>query len=169
MSLVTAIGQSVIVVHGTTLTYGPGSLASPPLSTRTASQSAHLVRRSMTPLGGLPHRAPRRSTRSSAAQPSRRLSIDACHRGHTYTIGPGTGTTTTVVVSGPTAAISPAARSRLLVTFSYPFGPNHHHHARRISVNSSNCGGHGRHHDGQRVRVGGSTTFRAKGPFYALK
>jgi len=120
--LVTAIGPSVVVIHSTTITYGPG------ISPRTEvvdddtiviGPSGVVVHG--TTIGGEKLKGTKYAVVGGATitqvGPSK-VVINSV----TYTVGPGTGKTTTVI-GGETITIGPDGVSVSSLTLHYPFGP----------------------------------------------
>ncbi|KAJ9158051.1 hypothetical protein NKR19_g3666 [Coniochaeta hoffmannii] len=122
--LITAIGPSVVVIHGTTITYGPDK----PASTTVVDDDTITIGPSGVVVHGTTIGGP--TARSSDSQyeivggatitqigPSVVVINNA-----TYTVGPGAGTTTTVV-GGETITIGPSGVAVGTHTIAYPFGP----------------------------------------------
>jgi hypothetical protein len=126
--LITAIGSSVVVVHGTTYTYststtlrvdddtitlGPGGV------TITSQQGGGSVT-----LGGN-HASSPSDTQYALVGGATVTKIGASVvviSEVTYTVGPGTGTTTTVV-GGENVTVMPSGVTVGTLTWAYPFGP----------------------------------------------
>ncbi|KAK0714680.1 hypothetical protein B0H67DRAFT_644518 [Lasiosphaeris hirsuta] len=120
--LITAVGQSVIVIQGTTITYGPASstavVAGETITFGPAGVTAH-----GTTLGG--KSAKPGDTQFAVVGGATITKVGASVvviGGSTYTVGPGTGTTTTVV-GGETITIGPSGVSMSTLDLPYPFGP----------------------------------------------
>jgi hypothetical protein len=122
--MITAIGPSVVVIHSTTLTYGPGTSA----RTEVIDDDTIVV----GPLGvvvhgttiGGPKAGPTDTTYEivGGATITQVGSSVVVIGGTTYTVGPGTGKTTTMI-GGETVTIGPDGVTVSTLSFSYPFGP----------------------------------------------
>ncbi|UNI21951.1 hypothetical protein JDV02_007889 [Purpureocillium takamizusanense] len=121
--LLTAIGRSVVVVHSTTFTYGPGIPGT--------SQIIHDDTISIGPSGVIVHgtliggQSASPTTTSyeivGGASITRIAPSLAVINGKTFTVGPGTEWTTTVI-AGQTWTIGPTGVVGASMTFRYPFG-----------------------------------------------
>ncbi|KAJ2895380.1 hypothetical protein MKZ38_006611 [Zalerion maritima] len=123
--LITLIGQSIVVVEGTTYTYGPGSA----IITEIVDDDTIYIEPSGvvidgTTMGGIGADESQRSyTIVGGATISEIGASIVVVEGVTYTVGPGTGTTTTVV-GGETLTIGPdGVVMNNGQTLTYPFGP----------------------------------------------
>lgn len=121
--LLTAIGRSVVVIHSTTFTYGPG------IAETTQAVNGDII--TVGPSGVLIHgmlvggpSADATETRFEVvggATVTRIAPSLAVINGATFTIGPGTHWTTTVI-AGETFTIGPTEVVMSTVTLKYPFG-----------------------------------------------
>jgi hypothetical protein len=122
--LITAIGPSVVVIHGTTLTYGPGKPASTTVvddDTITIGPSGVIVHG--TTLGGPNARSSETEYGIVGGATITQIGASVIVvNNSTYTVGPGTGTTTTVV-GGETVTIGPSGIAAGTDSIAYPFGP----------------------------------------------
>lgn len=122
--LITAIGPSVVVIHGTTLTYGPDRPASTTVvddDTITIGPSGVVVHG--TTVGGASAGSSETQYEIVGGATISQIGPSVVVIGNaTYTVGPGTGTTTTVV-GGETVTIGPSGVAAGTHTIAYPFGP----------------------------------------------
>ncbi|KAH8894074.1 hypothetical protein GQ53DRAFT_744852 [Thozetella sp. PMI_491] len=122
--LATAIGQSVFVVHGTTVTYGPSSSG---IVTVVGGDSITLGPMGVT-IHGTTFGGPNAQSTDTDYEIVGGATITELGAslvvidGTTYTVGPGTGTTITVI-KGQTITIAPTGVTVSTVTLTYPFGP----------------------------------------------
>lgn len=122
--LITAIGSTVVVIHGTTITYGPAS----PLTTTVVDDDTITIGPSGVVVHGTTLGGP--SARGSETQYEIVGGATITQIGPsvivinntTYTVGPGAGTTTTVV-GGETVTIGPSGVAAGTHSITYPFGP----------------------------------------------
>ena len=141
--LITAIGQSVVVVHGTTITYGPSASGANDDGESTlvvAGETLTLGPGGITAqdgdriLGGGPRAKPTETQfaivgGATITQIGASVVVVEGHAGTTYTVGPaslgGLTTTTEIVVNGgsQTVTIGPEGVTVATMTFPYPFGP----------------------------------------------
>jgi hypothetical protein len=120
----TAIGQSIVVIRSTTITYGPGQ----PERTETIDDDTIIIGPSGviahgTTLGG--PGAPLSATKLVMAGGATLTQIGPSRvviGGATFTVGPGSGTTTTKI-GGETITIRPEGVTISTLTLPYPFGP----------------------------------------------
>lgn len=122
--LVTAIGPSVVVIQGTTITYGPDKLASTTVvdgDTITIAPSGVVV--DGTTIGGptVGQSITQYEIVGGATITQVGPSVVVINNA-TYTVGPGADSTTTVV-SGQTVSIGPGGVAAGTHTLGYPFGP----------------------------------------------
>lgn len=121
--IITAIGQSVVVIDGTTLTYGPSSSSLTVIDGDTITIGPMGVTVHGTTLGGL--NVATTDTEYDVVGGATLTEIGASIvviQGTTFTVGPGTGTTTTVI-GGETITLGPSGVSIETLSFPYPFGP----------------------------------------------
>ncbi|KAK3379298.1 hypothetical protein B0T24DRAFT_694937 [Lasiosphaeria ovina] len=125
--LITAIGQSVVVIHGTTITYG-GMLSAGASSTvvvdgDTITLGPGGVTAHGTTIGGPGAQASETQFAVVGGATITKIGPSLVVINNlTYTVGPGSGTTTTVVAN-QTITIGPSGVSASSLTFAYPFGP----------------------------------------------
>ncbi|KAK4246416.1 hypothetical protein C7999DRAFT_42108 [Corynascus novoguineensis] len=130
--LITAIGSSVFVVHGTTLTYpGPGGDGGSTVITVdddvvTLGPGGITAQDGAVTLGGT-HAAGPQDTQYALVGGATITKIGASVvviRNTTYTVGPGTDTPTmTTVIGGETITVGPDGVVVGSLTLRYPFGP----------------------------------------------
>ncbi|KAK3323625.1 hypothetical protein B0T19DRAFT_401936 [Cercophora scortea] len=137
--LITAIGQSVVVIQGTTITYGQsGSTTTTVVGGKTVTlgpSSTTVVGGETITLGPAGVTAHGTTLGGSSAKTSETqfaiiggatiTEIGASVvviNGTTYTVGPGAGTTTTVV-GNETITIGPSGVAMSTLSFTFPFGP----------------------------------------------
>ncbi len=121
--LITAIGQSVLVVQGTTITYGPGSSSVTVIDNDSVTVGPSGVTVHGTTLGGLAVAST--DTQYDVVGGATITEVGASLiiiQGQTFTVGPGSGSTTTVI-GGQTITVAPSGVTVSSITFSYPFGP----------------------------------------------
>ncbi|KAK4157271.1 hypothetical protein C8A00DRAFT_40366 [Chaetomidium leptoderma] len=130
--LVTAIGRSVLVIHGTTLTYSTGG-SDPTKSTvltidgddvLTLGPGGVTAHGGSLTMGGS-HASSPQDTQYALVGGATITKIGASVvviRDVTYTVGPGSGTTTTVV-GGQSVTIMPRGVEVGSLTLGFPFGP----------------------------------------------
>jgi hypothetical protein len=121
--LITAIGQSVLVIQSTTITYGLTGSSTTVIDNDTITFGAGGVTIRGTTLGGTA--AKPGATDFAVAGGATITKIGASVvviGGTTYTVGPGSGTTTTVV-GGETITIGPDGVKVSTLTLPWPFGP----------------------------------------------
>jgi hypothetical protein len=130
--LITAIGRSVLVIHGTTITYFPsggGGTPSPPTTLIVDGETLTLGPGGVTAHGGAltiggsqassPH-----DTQYALVGGATITKIGASVvviRDVTYTVGPGTGTTTTLI-GGESVTIAPGGVEVGTLSLGFPFG-----------------------------------------------
>lgn len=121
--LITAVGQSVIVIHDTTITFGPGSSSVTVIGDDTITIGPSGVIVHGTTLGG--PAAGMTDTQYEIVGGATITQVGASViviNSVTYTVGPGADTKTTVV-GGETITIGPSGVSVSTYSLSYPFGP----------------------------------------------
>ncbi|KAK0645569.1 hypothetical protein B0T16DRAFT_142225 [Cercophora newfieldiana] len=121
--LITAIGQSVVVIQSTTITYGLTGTSTTVIDNDTITFGPGGVTVHGTTLGGTA--AKPGATDFAVAGGATITKIGASVvviAGSTYTVGPGMGTTTTVV-GGETITIGPDGVKVATLTLPWPFGP----------------------------------------------
>ena len=121
--LITAIGQSVAVIKSTTITYGLTGSSTTVIDNDTITFGEGGVTIHGTTLGG--KTAKPGATDFAVAGGATITKIGASIvviGGSTYTVGPGTGSTTTVV-GGETITIGPDGVKVSTLNLPYPFGP----------------------------------------------
>jgi len=121
--LITAIGQSVVVIQSTTITYGLTGSSTTVIDNDTITFGPGGVTVRGTTLGGTA--AKPGATDFAVAGGATITKIGASVvviGGSTYTVGPGMGTTTTVV-GGETITIGPNGVKVSTLTLPWPFGP----------------------------------------------
>ncbi|KAK0627736.1 hypothetical protein B0T14DRAFT_493770 [Immersiella caudata] len=121
--LITAIGQSVLVIQSTTITYGLTGSSTTVIDNDTITFGPGGVTIHGTTLGGTA--AKPGATDFAVAGGATITKIGASVvviGGTTYTVGPGSGTTTTVV-GGETITIGPDGIKVSTLTLPWPFGP----------------------------------------------
>jgi hypothetical protein len=121
--LVTAIGPSLFVMGGKTITYGGGSSVVTDVDGDTITIGPEGVTMHGSTIGGdgVKTGDSRFEIVGGATVTEIGASV-AVINGVTYTVGPGTGTTTTVI-GGETITISPSGVVISTLTLKYPFGP----------------------------------------------
>lgn len=122
-NLITAIGQSVVVIHGTTITYGPED----PLLTIVGGDTI-----TVGPFGVVVHGTTLGGPNANPTETQYEIVGGATITqigpsvvvigGSTYTVGPGAGSRTTVF-NGQTVTIGPKGVSLSTYSIAYPFGP----------------------------------------------
>ncbi|SPQ20082.1 e1b74fc8-28a3-4259-8b01-2a91233133b2 [Thermothielavioides terrestris] len=125
--LITAIGSSVVVIHGTTLTYqltGPATTLTVDGDAITLGPGGITAAHGGVTLGG-PHAASPHDTEYALVGGATITKVGASVvviQNVTYTVGPGTGTTTTVV-GGESVTIAPSGvQVGSTLSLGYPFG-----------------------------------------------
>ncbi|KAK4041172.1 hypothetical protein C8A01DRAFT_34789 [Parachaetomium inaequale] len=127
--LITAIGSSVLVIHGTTLTYGTLTGSDTTVVTvdddvLTLGHGGITAHGGAVTLGGT-HAASPQDTQYALVGGASITKIGASVvvvQGVTYTVGPGTGTTTTRV-GGESVTIMPEGVEVGTLSLMFPFGP----------------------------------------------
>ncbi|EJT77648.1 hypothetical protein GGTG_02752 [Gaeumannomyces tritici R3-111a-1] len=121
--LVTAIGQSVVVIRSTTITYGPAA----PATTVDINGEPVVVGPAGVTMGGTVLGGPRARPGETqyeivgGATLTQLAPSLVVIRGTTYTVGPGAASTT-VVVGGETVTIGPSGVAVSSLSFYYPLG-----------------------------------------------
>lgn len=121
--LLTAIGRSVVVIHSTTFTYGPGiPETSQVIQDDTISIGPSGVIVHGTLIGGQAAGPTATSYEIVGGATITRIAPSiAVINGKTFTVGPGTEWTTTVI-AGQTWTVGPTGLMGSSMTFKYPFG-----------------------------------------------
>lgn len=121
--LLTAIGRSVVVIHSTTFTYGPGI----PEMTEVVNGETISIRPSGVIVHGMVMGGPSADTSTTSYEIVGGVTISriapsiAVINGVTFTVGPGTHWTTTVI-AGETFTVGPTGVIAATMTLTYPFG-----------------------------------------------
>ncbi|KND87873.1 hypothetical protein TOPH_07501 [Tolypocladium ophioglossoides CBS 100239] len=121
--LLTAIGSSVVVIHSTTFTYGPGI----PGMTEVVNGETISIGPSGVMVHGMVMGGPSADTSATSYEIVGGVTISriapsvAVINGVTFTVGPGTRWTTTAI-AGETFTIGPAGVIVSTTTLGYPFG-----------------------------------------------
>ncbi|KAK5657659.1 hypothetical protein OQA88_2731 [Cercophora sp. LCS_1] len=121
--LITAIGQSVVVIQSTTITYGLTGISTTVIDDDTITFGPDGVTVRGTVLGGRTAKPGETDFAVVGGATITKVGASvAVIGGHTFTIGPGTGTTTTVV-GGETITIGPNGITLSTLSLGWPFGP----------------------------------------------
>ncbi|KAK1755925.1 hypothetical protein QBC47DRAFT_199999 [Echria macrotheca] len=120
--LITAIGQSVVVIKSTTITYGPSS-STTVIDNDTITFGAGGITAHGTTLGGSSAKPGQTDFAVVGGATITKVGASVVViNSVTYTVGPGTGTTTTVV-GGQTVTIGPDGVKVSTLSLAWPFGP----------------------------------------------
>ncbi|KAK3391000.1 hypothetical protein B0H63DRAFT_557871 [Podospora didyma] len=122
--LITAIGQSVVVIKGTTITYGnSGASTATVIDQDTITLGPGGITAHDTTIGGTTAKSTETQFAVVGGATITKIGPSVVVINNvTYTVGPGTGTTTTVI-GNETITIQPSGVSVSTLSFDFPFGP----------------------------------------------